>query len=108
MVKVSIYRDKNGNITSYEVAGHAGAAEEHGYDLVCNSVSVLTQAPLIGLERYLKLKSQYTVDEESGIFTLKLDRADSNTQAILETMVLALQSVERQFPQYVKVKDTRR
>ena len=36
MVKVSIYRDKNGNITSYEVAGHAGAAEEDGYDLVCN------------------------------------------------------------------------
>lgn len=108
MVKVSIYRDKNGDITSYEVAGHAGAAEEDGYDLVCNSVSVLTQAPLIGLERYLKLKPQYTVDEESGIFTLKLDQADSNTQAILETMVLALQSVERQFPQYVKVKDTRR
>ena len=97
MVKVSIYRDKNGNITSYEVAGHAGAAEGDGYDLVCNSVSVLTQAPLIGLERYLKLKPQYIVDEESGIF-----------QAILETMVLALQSVERQFPQYVKVKDTRR
>lgn len=108
MVKVSIYRDKNGDITSYEVAGHAEAAEEDGYDLVCNSVSVLTQAPLIGLERYLKLKPQYTVDEECGIFTLKLDRADSNTQAILETMVLALQSVERQFPQYVKVKDTRR
>ena len=107
----SNYRKRQGHrqpFTKYEVAGHAGAAEEDGYDLVCNSVSVLTQAPLIGLERYLKLKPQYTVDEESGIFTLKLDRADSNTQAILETMVLALQSVERQFPQYVKVKDTRR
>ncbi len=107
MVKVSIYRDKNGNIDAYSVSGHAGAGEA-GYDIVCSAVSALTQAPLIGLERYLKLKPQYTVDEESGIFTLKLDRADSNTQAILETMVLALQSVERQFPQYVKVKDTRR
>lgn len=107
MVKVSIYRDKNGNIDAYSVSGHAGAGEA-GYDIVCSAVSALTQAPLIGLECYLKLKPQYTVDEESGIFTLKLDRADSNTQAILETMVLALQSVERQFPQYVKVKDTRR
>lgn len=108
MVKVSIYRDENGNIISYEVKGHAGCEDEDGYDLVCNSVSVLTQAPLIGLERYLKLKPQYTVDEESGIFTLKIDHADASTQAILETMFLALQSVERQFPQFVKVQDTRR
>lgn len=108
MVKVNIYRDKDGNIISYEVGGHAGFAEAGEYDLVCNSVSVLTQAPLIGLERYLKLKPQYTVDEESGIFTLKLNEADSRTQAILETMYLALQSVERQFPQYVKVKVIRR
>ena len=108
MVKVSIYRDKNGDITSYEVAGHAGAAEKDGYDLVCNSVSVLTQAPLIGMEQYLKLKPHYTIDEESGIFTLKLDEADANTQAILETMYLALLSVERQFPQFVRVKAIRR
>ncbi len=108
MIKVSIYRDKNGDIISYEVAGHAEAAGEGEYDLICNSVSVLTQAPLIGLERYLKLKPQYTVDEESGIFTLKIDRADECTQAILETMYLALQSLERQFPQYVRMKVIRR
>ncbi len=108
MVKVSICRDKNGNIISYEVAGHAGCEDEDGYDLVCNSVSVLTQAPLIGLERYLKLKPHYTVDEESGIFTLELDKTNSSTQAILETMYLALQSVERQFPQFVKVQAIRR
>lgn len=108
MVKVDIYRDENGNIISYRVAGHAGCEDEDGYDLVCNSVSVLTQAPLIGMERYLKLKPHYTVDAESGIFTLKLDEADANTQAILETMYLALLSVERQFPQFVKVKAIRR
>ncbi len=107
MVKVSIYRDKNGNINAYDVSGHAGAGED-GYDIVCSAVSALTQAPLIGLERYLKLKPHYTVDEESGIFTLKLDKTDSNTQAILETMFLALQSVERQFPQFVKVQAIRR
>ena len=101
MVKVDIYRDKNGNIISYRVAGHAGCEDEDGYDLVCNSVSVLTQAPLIGMEQYL-------IDEESGIFTLKLDEADANTQAILETMYLALLSVERQFPQFVRVKAIRR
>lgn len=108
MIKVSIYRNQNGNIISYEVIGHAGAQDGDGYDLVCNSVSVLTQAPLIGLERYLKIKPHYTVDRKRGIFTLKLDETDGNTQAILETMFLALQSVERQFPQYVKVQDTRR
>ena len=107
MVKVNIYRDSNGNIISYNVSGHAGVAEA-GHDIVCSAVSALTQAPLIGLEQYLKLKPQYTVDEESGIFTLKLNEADSRTQAILETMYLALQSVERQFPQYVKVKVIRR
>ena len=107
MVKVDIYRDKNGNIISYNVSGHAGVAEA-GHDIICSAVSALTQAPLIGLEQYLKLKPHYTVDEESGIFTLKLDEADANTQAILETMYLALLSVERQFPQFVRVKAIRR
>lgn len=108
MITINIYRDNSGNIIAYDVSGHAGAAAA-GHDIVCAAVSALSQAPILGLEHYLKLKPQYTVNEESGVFTLKLgSEPDAGTQAILETMYFALQSIERQFPQYVKVKAIRR
>lgn len=108
MINVKIYRDDKENIIAYEVKGHAGAAEA-GYDIVCAAVSVLTQTPLIGLERHLNLKPQYTVDQQSGIFSLKLnEKPNEETQAILETMFLGLQSVAKQYSDYVSVKVSRR
>lgn len=54
-------------ITGYKVSGHAGYSEE-GSDIVCSAVSALTQAPLLGLEKHLKLNPSYVVNQEDGIF----------------------------------------
>ena len=69
MVQVDICKDKQGMITGYKVSGHAGFAEE-GMDIICSAVSALTQAPLLGLERHLKLKPSYSVNQEDGILEL--------------------------------------
>ena len=41
-------------ITGYKVSGHAGYSEE-GLAIVGSAVSALTQAPVLGLEKHLKL-----------------------------------------------------
>jgi hypothetical protein len=108
MITVDINRNEQGMIVGYRVSGHSGYAE-HGSDIVCSSVSVLTQAPLLGLERHLKLKPSYSVNVDDGVLEVALNSAPNDlTQAILQTMVYGLESIVRQCPQYVRIQEHRR
>lgn len=74
-------------ITGYKVSGHADYAKA-GEDIICSAVSALTQAPLLGLERHLKLKPSYVVNQEDGILEVALNSAPNDlTEAILQTML---------------------
>lgn len=96
-------------ITGYKVSGHAESAKAGEYDLICNSVSVLTQAPIIGLERHLKRKPFYSVDEVDGILEVALNSApDELSQALLMTMYYGVEELAQEFPQYVRIKEHRR
>ncbi len=106
MIEIGIERNGKGYITAYKVLGHAQAPVKGGYDLVCNSVSVLSQAALIGLERQLCRSVNYKVDLEEGLLAVALkEEADELSEAILATMVYALKEVAEQYPQYVRIKD---
>lgn len=95
-------------ITGYKVSGHAGYSEE-GSDIVCSAVSALTQAPLLGLEKHLKLNPSYIVNQEDGIFEVALNSAPTDlTEAILQTMIYGVESIARQCPQYVRIQEHRR
>ena len=108
MIQVDLFKDKQGMIVGYKVSGHAGYSEA-GTDIVCSAVSSLTQAPLLGLERHLKLKPSYVVNQEDGILEVALNSAPTDlTQAILQTMVYGLESIRRQCPQYVRIQEHRR
>lgn len=108
MVSLEVTRNEQGMIISYKVSGHAGFAEE-GEDIICSAVSALTQAPLMGLERYLKLKPTYAVNQEEGILEVALNSAPNDlTEAILMTMLLGVESIAKQCPKYVRIKEHRR
>ena len=95
-------------ITGYKVSGHAGFAEE-GMDIICSAVSALTQAPLLGLKRHLKLKPSYSVNQQDGSLEVALNSAPTDlTQAVLQTMVYGVVSIARQCPQYVRIQEHRR
>ncbi len=95
-------------ITGYRVSGHAGYAKA-GEDIICSAVSALTQASLLGLERHLKLKPSYVVNQEDGILEVALNSAPNDlTEAIMQTMLYGVDSIARQCPQYVRIKEHRR
>lgn len=95
-------------IVGYRVSGHSGYGEE-GADIICSAVSALTQAPLLGLERHLKLNPSYEVDQENGFLEAALNSAPTElTQAILQTMLYGVASIARQHPQYVRIQEHRR
>ena len=108
MINVDIFRDAFGLIVAYKVSGHAYFAEA-GKDIICCSVSVMTQVPLLGLERYLKLNPSYKINERDGILEVELNTApNEDTQAILATMELGLQDLAEDYPEHVRIHNHRR
>lgn len=66
MINVKIRRDEEGYIYGYSVEGHAENGNEVDEAVACNSVSMVTQFPLIGAQRQLKLNAEIAVDKEIG------------------------------------------
>ena len=88
MIEVKI-RSNQGNILSYEINSHALINREaiiagEAYDMVCNSVSVLSQSAIIGLDEVLKLNVNYEMSDGY----LKLDLNGFTHEEIVEAQVL--------------------
>lgn len=104
MVTVTVWRDEAGRIHGFRSAGHA-AYGDHGEDIVCAAVSVLTQSAVLGLAQHVGL--DVAVEQRSGWLQCIIDHEptdrDEAAAAILETMVLGLDNIAQQYPQQVQV-----
>ncbi len=106
MIKIKIFRQTEGKISSFSVTGHSGTAK-HGEDIVCAAVSSLAQTALLGVGKHLHRQLDYKV--ASGDLYMKLkDEPDDLTEAILETMLLGLLEIENINPQGVRITEHRR
>jgi uncharacterized protein len=108
MVSVLIY-EKNDQITGFKVTGHANFGP-HGEDLVCAAVSVLTQSAIIGLHQYVGLT--FKVEVESGKINCILpeemeDLHKIQAQAILNTMVLGLETIKEDYSKHIRIEKRR-
>ncbi|MDD5793998.1 ribosomal-processing cysteine protease Prp [Clostridium sp. HCP1S3_B4] len=99
MIKV-IIKLKDQNITSISINNHALEDREailagDAYDMVCNSVSVLGQSVIIGLDEVLKLNVNYEIGEghlKVDLEGLNVDEKEK-AQVILKTFEKSLESV---------------
>ena len=90
MIKIRIFEKKNLKL-GFKIEGHALSKAEieksgDAYDLICNSVSVLSQSALIGMEEVLRLKIKYEIND--GF--LHIDISNLKGQEIDEAQVLLL------------------
>lgn len=100
MIKVTIFQKDNISY-GFKIKGHALSREqmksEKGdvYDLVCNSVSVLSQSVVIGAEEVLKLPVKYDIEDgflHMNLFNLKAEDIKS-AQVLLLTFEKSLESL---------------
>lgn len=100
MIKVTIFQKDNISY-GFKIKGHALSREqmesETGdvYDLICNSVSVLSQSAVIGLTEVLKLPIKYDTEDgflHMNLFNLKEEEVKS-AQILLLTFEKSLESV---------------
>lgn len=97
---INIYPIKGGYKNGFIVVGHADYAER-GQDIVCASVSALTQATLMGLEKYSWHKVEKKVRD--GYMMVDVVEPTQATNVLIDTMVMALESIALQYKQHVTV-----
>ncbi|MFH1563427.1 MAG: ribosomal-processing cysteine protease Prp [Nitrospirota bacterium] len=110
MVIVTVTRDVKGKIVQFEATGHADFAKL-GEDIVCAAVSSLLQTTLLGLQEYLKINLE--INKEKGNLKVRIKEIPQQslqieaclvaTEAILETMVLGLKAIEKEYKEYMKL-----
>ena len=106
MVDVKLFYKSNGEISGFQIKGHADFAEK-GKDIVCSAISVLAQTAVIGLGEYLQKSSfKYSIDDgylkcmlQSGLST----EENKAAQIILKTMYLGIKSIEEGYTSNVRI-----
>lgn len=106
MVVVTIHREKD-SVQGFSVKGHAGYAER-GKDIICAGISAITQTAVIGLIKVLNI--EVDVIQKQGFLSCMLpEDLDSNTyekaEAILETMILGLKEIQREYNEFITIKE---
>ena len=106
MIEVEIYEERDGRISAFSVQGHSGTAPK-GRDIVCAGVSALSQTALLGLGRHLHREIDFHIDP-SGDLHMKLREApDDLSEAILRTMRLGVEEIEKAYPDAVQLRITK-
>ena len=100
MVKIIILKQEDISL-GFKIEGHALTREEiesvtgEAFDLICNSVSVLSQSVIIGMQEVLKLPIKYEIND--GFLSLNLSNLKEEeidrAQVLLLTFEKSLESI---------------
>lgn len=107
MILVSIYRNKDQDILSFTMEGHADYAP-HGQDLVCAAATAVSFGTINAIEKLCGYEPEVTTHEDGGFLTLNVpgnlnDSKHQKTQWLLEGMVVSLASIEEGYSEYIKL-----
>ena len=95
MVSIGIQRNKDNQVIGCHMSGHAGY-DEHGYDIVCAAVSVLSATAMLGLTKIAKQNGEFSNSEGQCDMVLSGEITRSG-QDILNTMLLGLEEISKQY-----------
>lgn len=110
MIEIELFSDSSQNIKKYKIKGHADFAP-YGEDIVCSAVSVLSQTVIMGLVEILELdenKIFYKIDENTGYLEVELKSIKNKellkeTQILLKTFKIGIESIEENYPRNVNI-----
>ncbi|MHB8171706.1 MAG: ribosomal-processing cysteine protease Prp, partial [Thermincolia bacterium] len=111
VIEIEILHSNKG-IFGYQVSGHAmGSNRSEKYDLVCCAVSVLVLTITNGLTDVLKVTPDtLEVGDTGGLIRCILPQGlepvlSCQVSALLETLVMGLEEIARDYPEYVRLKE---
>ena len=106
MIRISIYKDRDGRINGFHCAGHAGYAES-GSDIICAAVSALTMTAVNSIESFTSDTFSYDEKEEDGMMDFRiLSPLSPASEILLKSLVLGLSGIEEAYGRkYIRVQE---
>ncbi len=107
MVEVIVKRDSKQEISSFELSGHADSGP-YGHDLVCAAVSAVSFGTVNSIISICEVEPEIEQGAEGGYLKMTLppkmdEQAYDQAQTLLEGMVVTLQTIERDYGEYIKL-----
>ena len=104
MTDIKFFKN-NGNFIGFECFGHAGYSKS-GKDIVCASISSLTQAVVMGLQDVCYIGIRMTIDD--GYLKVIIpqdieDRKLRDAQVLLETLYIAIRDLQSGYSKYISM-----
>ena len=106
MTKIKFFKN-NDIFTGFEISGHSGYAEE-GKDIVCASISSISQSCALGLKKVLNINIEMKINENRGYLKIELpnnlnkDLIDKS-QILLNTMYLSIEDLLSGYSKYISM-----
>ena len=102
MTKVT-FAKKDGLYSGFHLVGHAGYNLK-GPDILCSAISMGAQMTELGLRKVSKIETIiHENDGEFSVFIKGKDCSNEGAQILIETLCLSLQTLEAQYPAFIKV-----
>ncbi len=98
---------ENNNVLSFSVTGHAGLAPAP-HDILCASVSAMTQLVINTLEEVFGAKLDVVIDEKEPRIAAKLVSVSEENRAavwgVMKGFYLQLSDLEKMYPAHLSVR----
>src|SRR5699024_9973614 len=105
MISVVLFQKEN-KIHAFEWSGHANGGP-HGYDLVCAGVSAVTVGAVNALIELRDVDPEIHQEDEGGYLYIELPKSfknEADVQTIVQTMVVSLETIERDYQSFIQIK----
>jgi len=109
MIRISVERDSQGQVTRVLIKGHANY-REHGKDIVCAAVSGISIGMVNAIETMFGVRMHADNDGDGKVdCRLPSERiapdVEGKIRLLMETLVVMLKGVADEFPSYVTIKE---
>ncbi|HLS61565.1 MAG TPA: ribosomal-processing cysteine protease Prp [Virgibacillus sp.] len=106
MITIRIYR-KDNQIVAFELSGHADSGP-YGYDLVCAGVSAVSFGAVNAIHELCEIDLEIRQADEGGYLYVCIpssidDEANDKAQLLLESMLISLNTIERDYGEFIKM-----
>ena len=105
MIKATFFKDSQGQYRGFSLLGHAGYAE-HGYDIICASVSALSVNTVNSIEKFTDDSFEASVDEETGMLPCRFNGSVSKeSDLLINSLLLGLEGIRDDYAEntYIQI-----
>ena len=106
MTNIELFYNDNNKIVKVKASGHSNYKEND--DIVCASISSITQTALLGLLNVVCLDIDYTVEDGYLVFEIPTNLSyeeEIKVEAILNTMKEGLLDIQSGYKKFVKLEE---